>query len=226
MKHLQINMKTILFFLLIHIANINVYGQSNLTISTKDDSIQTEINGEAGNRASKKTDDKTDSETSLNWLIISGIIGIIGSSFAWTYNERQKRIEKLVSEKEKRYRKLIKYIRSFGHGSEDEKKANEFILELQQCWMYCPDIVIEKGNIFIESMRANNQNKTDLAKGEFVLEMRKDLMFSGKIFKFCCNENRITRLKAIDFKDVYYKSKNNERKEKCKTEEKESCKSD
>jgi len=150
----------------------------------------------------------------MNLLTISGILGILGlfgSLFAWIYNEWQKRISKLISEKEKRYKKLIQLIRSFGSGSEDVQKANKFIVEFQLCWMYCPDVIIKKGNIFIESMQKEKmvtQEQKDMAKGELILEIRKDLFLTSKPLKFLYNKKNLTKLNAIDFKDVYYANKN------------------
>jgi hypothetical protein len=173
--------------------------------------IQNDTLGEAKvkttNRESLKTYDKDNSLNNANWLIISGFIGLLGTSLTWLYNEWQKRISKLISEKEKRYEKLISLIRSFGSGSGDVEKANEFIIEFQLCWMYCPDIIIEKGNKFIESMRAGialEQKEKDIAKGEFILEIRRDLILTSKVFKFFYNKKTLTNLEANDFKDVYY----------------------
>lgn len=146
-----------------------------------------------------------------NWIIISGFLGILGSSFVWLFNEKKKRIQKLVTEKELRYQKLISSIRSFGHGSSNEENANSFILELQLCWMYCPDSVIRKGNNFLESMKNGNdrtQDEKDKLKGEFILEMRKDLMLTNRIFKLSSFNKNPTKLKSTDFLDVYYQIQN------------------
>ncbi len=193
-------MKTITIFLLVCMTSIHVNSQSSVK-----DSMSSEIKSVPA-KSFEKSEKPAESDSQLNWLMISAIIGIFGSSFVWAYNEWQKRKTKLVSEKEERYRLLIKYIRSFGSGSNDDEKANEFIVELQQCWMYCPDIVIEKGNNFLTLLKEGDQAKTNIAKGEFVLEMRRDLLRSSKLFKSAFKKNMKTKLNASDFLDVYYKS--------------------
>ena len=198
-------MKIILLSLLLSFFPINVNSQNYLK-----DSFSTETSMRTAIPAIKTNNDSK-SENNLNWLLISGIIGIFGSSFVWAYNEWQKRNTKLVSEKEARYRILIKYIRSFGNESQDVKKANDFIIELQLCWMYCPDYVIYKGNIFIACIKKNNQSETDNAKGEFVLEMRKDLIRSSKLFKLNPFKHVRTKLNATDFMDVTFSASNTEK---------------
>jgi hypothetical protein len=205
-------MKTIIIFLFTFLTT--VFGQTD-TLNKKDSlSIvrqPTTINQASHIKAKQNSDNKASSNVT-SWLIISGLLGIFGSSLTWLYNEWQKRINKLRSEKEERYKKLISLIRSFGIGAYDEKKANEFIIEFQLCWMYCPDIIITKGNNFIESLRNDTNPKEqvdkDLAKGELILEIRKDLMLTNKTFKFFYNKKNLTKLKAIDFKDVYFGNKN------------------
>jgi hypothetical protein len=88
----------------------------------------------------KQASENTASSNVPNWLLISGLLGILGSALTWLYNEWQKRINRLRQEKEARYKKLISLIRSFGVGAFNHEKANEFIVEFQLCWMYCPDI--------------------------------------------------------------------------------------
>ena len=133
------------------------------------------------------------------------IIGILGGFSGWLYNEWQKRIAKARSEKEERYKELITLVRSFGGAFYDRDKANKFILELQLCWMYCPDQVIQKGNNFLDLMKNKErppdfQKNLDMAKGELILAIRSDLIAIGNPLSFL----KKTILKPEDFRDVYF----------------------
>lgn len=143
----------------------------------------------------------------LTWII--WIVGIVGGIITWLYNEVQKRRQKLLSEKEKRYENLIRLIRNLGDVAIDSNKGNEFIVEFQLCWMYCPDEVIKKGNRFLDSMNSEievfEQKNTDNLKGEFILELRKDLIKMNKSLLYIFQKS--TNLKAKDFRDVIYKTK-------------------
>lgn len=137
------------------------------------------------------------------------IIGILGSVTGWIYNEIQKRKLKLLLEKEKRYENIIRLLRNLGEAGANSDKGNEFIVEIQLCWMYCPDEVIKKGNQFLDSMNPKigekSQEDIDRIKGEFILELRKDLIKMNKsIFRFLLNN---TKLDSQDFRDVVFSLK-------------------
>ncbi len=132
-----------------------------------------------------------------NWIVIATGIGILGSVLSWLYNEWQKRKLKLLTEKEERYGKLIKNIRYLSSTSKDVEKGNEFFDEFLLCWMYCPDNIIQKGNAYLDSMNAEktkviDPKNTEKLKGEFILELRKDL--KGE-----------TKLTSEDLRDLYQK---------------------
>ena len=134
--------------------------------------------------------------TSIIW-----IIGIIGGIVTWLYNEVQKRRLKLLSEKEKRYKNLIRLIRNLGEVADSSDKGNEFIVEFQLCWMYCPDQIINKGNQFLDSMNPeiveHNQQNIDKFKGEFILVLRKDLIKMNKSLRYSFQKS--TNLVKVSF---------------------------
>lgn len=147
----------------------------------------------------------------INNMEITWIIGITGGILTWLYNEVQKRRIKLLSEKEKRYENLIRLLRNLGDVAENNEKGNEFIVEFQLCWMYCPDEIIKKGNLFLDSMNPEivdrNQKEIDKLKGEFIVELRKDLIKMNK--PICYHFQKTTKLQHSDFKDVKFDNKNN-----------------
>ncbi|MBL7935270.1 MAG: hypothetical protein JNM51_05610 [Bacteroidia bacterium] len=134
------------------------------------------------------------------------IIGIIGGIATWLYNEVQKRRIKLLFEKEKRYENLIRLLRNLGEVALNSDKGNEFIVEFQLCWMYCPDEIIKKGNLFLDSMNSTiverNQQNINKLKGEFIVELRKDLIKMNKSIFYSFQKD--TKLQYSDFRDVRY----------------------
>ncbi len=186
--------KFFLFFFSLYILNFSCYSQPLPSDST---------NVNSSNKQ-ELTTSKT-SDTSFILIIVSGITGIVGmlgTAFAWFYNEWQKRNVKRIIEKESRYILLISYIRSFGDKSFNNDKTNQFIVELQKCWMYCPDHVILAGNEFILAMKKEkSQEEIDICKGNFALAMRNDLRVSNRLIK---HKRKLTKLKNEDFLDVSY----------------------
>ena len=80
-------------------------------------------------------------------------IPVAGAGFAWYWNERRKRISDEYEKKAERYTKLIESLQGFYEGVEQKEahrlKSN-FIIELNNCWLYCPDEVINKAyNFFL-----------------------------------------------------------------------------
>ena len=122
---------------------------------------------------------------------------IIGGFITWFLNEKSKRIYENYKRKEAKYTELIKSLRGFYVDSFSKELRDEFLNQLNQCWMYCPDDVIEKAYKFLETIREGktySDKKKEIAVGEFILAIRKDLI-SRKPLKE-------TNLKSKDFKHL------------------------
>jgi hypothetical protein len=55
----------------------------------------------------------------------------------------------------------------------------EFLIQLNQCWLYCPDKVIKKGYAFLETVHTGEQFSDEVkekAMGDFIVTIRKDLL--------------------------------------------------
>ena len=135
------------------------------------------------------------------------LFSVLGGILSWLYNEIQKRRIKLLTEKEKRYENLIRLIRSLGETDDNIVNGNKFIVEFQLCWMYCPDNIITSGNQFLDSMNREkveiDQNNINKLKGEFILELRKDLMKMSNPILYLTRCR--TKLKYDDFRDVIFR---------------------
>lgn len=111
------------------------------------------------------------------------IIPLLGAVIAWFANEWRKRRWEEYQRKEDRYQELIKALRGFHVStvSAEESKAlkNNFIDQLNLCWMYCPDEVIYKAYGFIDSVHTDQKSSDEekqRALGELILAIRKDLI--------------------------------------------------
>ncbi|PSV20935.1 hypothetical protein C0W44_10430 [Photobacterium leiognathi subsp. mandapamensis] len=128
---------------------------------------------------------------------------LFGAVIAWFVNEWRKRIWKQYHRKEESYKELLRCLQGFYEGT-DPKLAKElksqFLMEVNKCWLYCPDDVIHKAYIFLDTVKDNQHPKTDNEKekavGNFVAAIRKDLLSRKVVYK--------THLKENDFK--HYKS--------------------
>lgn len=125
-------------------------------------------------------------------------IPVAGAGFAWYWNERRKRISDEYEKKAERYTKLIESLQGFYEGVEQKEahrlKSN-FIIELNNCWLYCPDEVINKAYNFLLRVHDGQQFSDEIkekAVGELMIEIRKDLLTRKPL--------RRTSLKASDFK--------------------------
>ena len=132
-------------------------------------------------------------------IIVVVLTGTIAAS-GWLFNEHVARQEKERLRKEERYKSLLASIKGFYQGAENSLAAylkNEFIKQLELCWLYCPDTVIKKGYAFLEAVQTGDQytnTEKERALGEFVAAIRKDLR--GKRFWW----GDKTRLNWADFR--------------------------
>ena len=60
----------------------------------------------------------------------------------------------------------------------DTMLMNEFFKQVDLCWMYCPDSVLNKAFHFLNMMKTGGWTKEEEenAMGELILEIRKDLI--------------------------------------------------
>lgn len=133
----------------------------------------------------------------LGWGTISLIGAIIISLMTWYLNERSKRIYEEYKRKERKYSKLISSLKGFYISSFNKELRDEFLNQLNLCWMYCPDEVIIKAYNFLSTVDTNNKStnkEREKALGEFILSIRKDLIKRKPLKK--------TNLKPEDFKNL------------------------
>ena len=116
------------------------------------------------------------------WKILApALIAII----AWSLNENAKSRWEQYSRKEASYRILLESTQGFYSGTLDAKLRQNFLNELNKCWLYAPDDVIKNGYIFLYSVQKDSgktEEEQKQALGEFIVSIRNDLL-SRKVVK-------------------------------------------
>jgi len=110
------------------------------------------------------------------WKIFAPVLVAI---LAWLLNESSKRSWEQYKRKEERYKELLLSLRGYYAASEDLEKRQQFLDQVNLCWLYSPDTVIRKANEFLNTVKTGTQ-ATDAdrveAAGELFVAIRKDLM--------------------------------------------------
>jgi hypothetical protein len=137
-------------------------------------------------------------ETLLSVEFWKFTLPIFGATLAWFVNEWRKRLWEQYQRKEASYKELVRCLRGFYIGIGDaEKLKGDFLDQLNQCWLYCPDEVIRKGYAFLDTVHTNQihaDSVKERAMGDFVAAIRKDLL-SRKLV-------RRTNLTGADFRHL------------------------
>ena len=139
----------------------------------------------------------------FDWTIFLPVLAtsftIISSIIIWAFTERNKRKQELFIRKEEKYSKLIQAIKGFQSEHESKDLKQEFIDQLNLCWMYCPDSIIIKAYDFLlllnpERERTPTSEELLKAISELILEIRKDLIVNKNL--------KSTSLTANDYKNL------------------------
>jgi Pyruvate/2-oxoacid:ferredoxin oxidoreductase delta subunit len=121
---------------------------------------------------------------------------VFTAALIWLLNERSKRKWEYFQRKEEKYKILLESLNAFYTTAQNPTTGrSDFLNQLKQCWLYCPDEVILKINKFIDSISVDVTMSDEERKrllGESILEIRKD-MISNKVA-------RKTKLSFSDFK--------------------------
>ncbi len=126
----------------------------------------------------------------------------LATIFGVFYNEHSKRIYEEYQRREERYSQLLQSLKGFYVSSPSKELREEFLNQLNLCWMYCPDEVIQKGYKFLFMVHTGAEDKYTNAErakalGDFVLAIRKDLIDREPLEK--------TELTPEDFKRLIAK---------------------
>lgn len=138
-------------------------------------------------------------QSTIDTLIQVGgvVIGLIAGFITLFLNERSKRSEEEYKRKEERYVELINALRGFYVDSQNKELKESFLRQLNLCWLYCPDDVIQKAYRFLSAVHTGQKpsdGEKERAVGELILAIRNDLLNRKPV--------RRTNLKPEDFKHL------------------------
>lgn len=130
------------------------------------------------------------------WTIVAPVILAI---LVWYLNERVKQKWEEYERKEERYKELLRTLQGFYVTTPDSKLKGEFLHQLNLCWLYTPDEVIQKAYEFIDTVHtgananAKGKDRNDAA-GALIVAIRKDLLSRKTVKK--------TKLQVSDYKHL------------------------
>lgn len=144
----------------------------------------------------------------LTALIVFGLTALL-AVFGWGVTEYYKRQERLHQRKEERYIALLRSVQGFTTNVDPNtsiQKREEFLRQLDLCWLYCPPTVVRAGYRFLHLVREGerpNEKHRELSLGEFVLSIREDLMkrqqrWPSRSERFCASEFKLLKALPLD----------------------------
>ncbi|HPG40612.1 MAG TPA: hypothetical protein PLP19_15955 [bacterium] len=131
------------------------------------------------------------------WKIL---IPVLIATSSWLFNERSKIQWEQYKRKEESYIALIRSVRGFYISTQDAKLRLKFLDQLNICWLYAPDEVIEKGYLFLETVHKDakkSDQEKETALGEFMLAIRKDILSRQILNKTNLKSSNFQHLKPI-----------------------------
>ena len=125
------------------------------------------------------------------------LLSAVGAIAAWSFNERSKRAWEEYTRKENNYRQLLIALKGFFVETQSKELRDEFLQQVNLCWLYCPDDVIQKAYMFLDSVHTESTSGTETsekAMGDLVAAIRTD-MLNRRIVK-------TTSLRGKDFRRI------------------------
>jgi len=123
-------------------------------------------------------------EIMIDYLpLLIACISVLGGFITWGLNEISKRKQESYKRKEERYAELIKSIKGFYVNSDNPSLKENFLQQVDLCWMYCPDDVVIKLYSFLEAVKTNSStdDQKETALGEAMVAIRNDLLKDTKM---------------------------------------------
>ena len=140
--------------------------------------------------------------TDMAKILIPAALSVALVVITWFLNENSKRQWERYKRKEDRYVALLKCVKGFYVDTDPtaaKSMKEEFINQLNLCWLYCPDATIQKGYKFLDHVRTGvkkTDQEKEMALGDFVLQLRMDLISDKPWFV----PKRVTNFNESDFR--------------------------
>ncbi len=119
--------------------------------------------------------------------IISPSVALITAVILWVLNEWGKRKSTLYTERMKLYEQLLRSIHGYYSGDDKKEKRQGFNDAFCAAWMFASKEVIEKADIFMETVCVGNpcsKEEREKAQNELVLAIRTDMKLSKPNVQF------------------------------------------
>jgi len=129
------------------------------------------------------------------------IIPLLAAILAWLLNESSKRSWEQYKRNEERYKELLLSLRGYYVASEDLQKRQEFLDQVNLCWLYSPDTVIRKAYVFLDTVKTGSGATVpdrERAAADLFVAIRKDLL-PRRLWRFW----RRTQLDVEDVRHFY-----------------------
>lgn len=123
----------------------------------------------------------------------------LAAILAWYMNERAKLVWEQFKRKEESYTELIRCLRGFYSATQDRALKDEFIHQVNLCWLYAPDDVIRKAYQFLESVHTGSTKTPEQQEDSlraFVHAIRNDLLSRKPLKKSDLSEKDFRHLRA------------------------------
>jgi hypothetical protein len=83
---------------------------------------------------------------------------VLAAIVAWNLNERGRRRRDEYVRREARYQRLISALRGFYVATVDRSMRQEFLDQVNLCWLYCPDEVVRSAYGFLDTVHTDVAN--------------------------------------------------------------------
>jgi hypothetical protein len=124
------------------------------------------------------------------------LLPLLAAVVAWYVNERSKRAWEEYVRKERNYTALLEALKGFYSASASKDARDAFIQQVNLCWLYCPDQVIQRAYGFLDAVHeqsALSAADRERALGEFVSEIRHDMLTRRIIKRTCLDGSHFRR---------------------------------
>ena len=127
-------------------------------------------------------------------LLINFAFSAILIYLGWRFKEQVERSNKIYLQKVERYDKLIELIENLKENMKpgDTELRDKFMHQINLCWLYCPDQVVQKIIDFVLKFNDDKVSKKEREEtvGELMITLRRDAQFKK------------TKLNRVDYENI------------------------
>jgi len=133
----------------------------------------------------------------LSTFLLSLSVPIIVAYVGWFFNQKAQFENSQYVRREEAYRQLINSLRGFYVDTNNQQLRSQFLEQVNLCWLYAPDEVIEKSYAFLATVSAGSlatELEQQNAVGKLILAIRQNMLYKDAVTE--------TKLTSEDFKHL------------------------